>query len=455
METRQQHYIFIRSVFMKESMFTTVLPLDEYDSSIAEVLIHNTLTNALSILSSEKYNFYKKILEGSDDGIPKSFIDELTENGFILDDDIDEIKKFEYIHASNRFDTSTLVLTIAPSLDCQFGCPYCYEAGIDRSKTMSQETQNALISFIRQKNPKSIHVHWYGGEPLMQMDIIESLTEQILTFCKDNVVGYTAEMVTNAYLLNENMLNRLLHCKIKKVQITIDGPKEIHDSRRFLIGGGPTYNIIMDNIENALGRLDIDLRVNIDKTNEDKLEELTAELVDRNILDNVHAYIGHVTSTDEYGETKCISRKRYADLSDQWYDQLSQYSKANKYTKLYRYPLQTATRCIIETASGYVVDPDGLLYKCWNHIGREEFSIGKITDKEIKISSLLLNYLMSQDILEQGCIKCKMLPYCGGGCLDEYLRYGIRRCHPRKYNYNRYLIDLAREMLASKVKQNP
>lgn len=438
---------------MKESIFTTVLPLDEKYQEYAVAVIHNTMTNALATLSQERLELYKKLLAGNSDNIPPEFLKQLTDSGFIVDDNLDEIKKFEYIHASSRFDSSTLSLTIAPSIDCQFGCPYCYEAGVDRSKAMDDETQTALINYIRQKNPRKIQVNWYGGEPLMQIDIIENLTERILSFCKDNVIGYKAEMITNGYLLDENMLNRVLHCQIDKLQITIDGPREIHDSRRFLIGGGPTYDVIMQNIENAVGRIEIDLRVNIDKSNEDKLSELTNELVRRDILDGVHAYIGHVTCTEGYGIGNCISRKKYAELEDEWYDQLATYSKASKYTKYYHYPIQTTTRCMVETVSSFVVDPDGLLYKCWNHVGRKELSVGSIFDEELNISPLLLNHLMATDIYDQGCVKCNLLPYCCGGCLDEYLRLGLKRCHPRKYNYESYITSLAEEMLADNAMQ--
>lgn len=434
---------------MKQSKFTTILPIT---NDFAEVIIHNTFTNALTAFTYEKYELYKEVLEGKNKNISKEFIDQLVERGFIVEDDFDEMKNYEFYHQSSRFNSANLFLTIAPSLDCQFACPYCYELGIDRSKRMNQDTQDAILQYIRDKKPRNLNITWYGGEPLMQMDIIENLTERILKYCEENVVNYQAGMITNGYLMDEAILNRMLHCKITNAQVTIDGPKEIHDSRRYLVNKGATYDIIMDNIENALGRLNLNVRVNVDKTNMDQINQLALEMAERNFIDSVHVNIGHVTSTATYDNNNCISRKQYAELEDAWYEQLSHYSKTGKYSLLYHYPNPINIRCMAETKNAYVIDPDGLLYKCWNHIGKEHLSTGSIHEEPKNNSSLLIKYMMSQDIYNRECVDCKFLPYCGGGCLDEYIRFGVQKCHPRKYNYENYIIHLAEELLQTKLK---
>lgn len=59
-------------------------------------------------------------------------------------------------------------------------------------------------------------------------------------------------MVTNGYLLTDDKARMLRELGIRHLQITLDGSKKTHDSRRFLLGGKPTYDTIINNLENLL-----------------------------------------------------------------------------------------------------------------------------------------------------------------------------------------------------------
>jgi len=75
-----------------------------------------------------------------------------------------------------------------------------------------------------------------------------------------------AQMTTNGYLLDKAKSERLNDLKIDSIQITLDGTKDIHDSRRTLSGGEPTFQRILDNIDSLMHssyRGKCDIRVNI------------------------------------------------------------------------------------------------------------------------------------------------------------------------------------------------
>jgi uncharacterized protein len=88
-------------------------------------------------------------------------------------------------------------------------------------------------------------VTWYGGEPLLGIPVIERLTSKFKEICERKKAEYTAGSI-NGYLFTTKIVKQLLGLGIDFAQITVDGPKETHDSRRPLVGGGQTYYIASD-----------------------------------------------------------------------------------------------------------------------------------------------------------------------------------------------------------------
>lgn len=63
-------------------------------------------------------------------------------------------------------------------------------------------------------------------------------------------LDYQADMITNGYLLTEKVVAMLPSLSISSLQITIDDMKAVHDSRRCLKSGAPTFDRILQNIDN-------------------------------------------------------------------------------------------------------------------------------------------------------------------------------------------------------------
>lgn len=62
-----------------------------------------------------------------------------------------------------RFGGNTIRLTIAPTMACNFRCPYCYEKGKEYT-TMNAEIIDKLKEYIQKlkKEYKYIYIMWYG-----------------------------------------------------------------------------------------------------------------------------------------------------------------------------------------------------------------------------------------------------------------------------------------------------
>ena len=113
-------------------------------------------------------------------------------------------------------------------------------------------------------------VSWFGGEPLLALDVIKEISEEIIEWAAAYGVTYQAEISTNGYYLSKETMQTLLAYGVNRVMVTLDGTKEVHDTRRILATGGPTYETILQNLR-AIQALEepfeIYIRVNFDEDN--------------------------------------------------------------------------------------------------------------------------------------------------------------------------------------------
>ena len=125
-------------------------------------------------------------------------------------------------------------LTICPTMGCNFDCPYCFEN--HRPGRMTQEVQDGVIALaermLKASAAKKLDVTWFGGEPLLMPDIIEALSARLMSLAEKYGAEYDASIITNGFLLTQEIADMLDHCKVASAQITLDG--ELLDS----VGGG-------------------------------------------------------------------------------------------------------------------------------------------------------------------------------------------------------------------------
>ena len=184
--------------------------------------IYNTITGAVISLNEKYTRQYMNRCYSDND-----FSENMKRGGFIVPDDIDE--KEYILSLSNRLrngNSDDYGFTIAPTISCNFRCPYCFEEG-HKYNTMTQDVVIKTIEFINKKTEKakSIHVSWYGGEPLLRPDIIGSITKEINREGKH----YQAAIVTNGYFLDKKMAIFLKEQNVTHAQVTVDGPPDIHN----------------------------------------------------------------------------------------------------------------------------------------------------------------------------------------------------------------------------------
>ncbi len=170
-----------------------------------KIIAYNSRTGALALINKVdflKFNNFAKYGKNIDD---EKLLNDLKYGGFVVDSKTNELNLIKLKSRNDRYDKSTLMLTIAPTSDCNFRCVYCYEKNSIKQSYMNDNTKLNILEYIREQsiNLKKINVTWYGGEPLMNFNIIEDLTEEILKICQNKNIHYSANIVTNGYLLTK------------------------------------------------------------------------------------------------------------------------------------------------------------------------------------------------------------------------------------------------------------
>lgn len=185
----------------------------------SDVIVFNTFTSSLILLNKELYKTV--FVEQKFDEIDDITIKSLAEMAFIVDEGIDENFVLETIRTRARYyDSDIKMLTIAPTLACNARCFYCYEQGVE-FKTMSTDVALALVEYIDKNcHDRKLTLTWFGGEPLLAKNIIDYITQALIT----RGIEITSVITTNGYLVDEETIEKAKGSwNIRRFQITIDG----------------------------------------------------------------------------------------------------------------------------------------------------------------------------------------------------------------------------------------
>lgn len=393
-----------------------------------EHYIYNTFSCGFGKLDPKMFKFVKKI-ETSQSYTPTKkeipLVKALLQGSIIVQTDTNELNQLKFLSRTRRYNDSQKVIsmTIVPTLDCNFRCSYCFQEHQNDSKNhlyMNRKTQDAIVKYVelRAKNgAKRISICWYGGEPLLAYDTINLLTERFLKLSDKYSIPYDASMVSNGYLLDKKRIDLLLRWRIVDFQVTVDGPKEIHDKRRPLVSGKPTYSKIIKNIcnlTNEKGFPSISLRVNLDETNKNYLDDLLNDLNKKGLMNKLGVYLAPVTSTTKScGEISSVifSSKDMIEKDIQFVNTLID----KNLVVTMNYPKASVTQCMAVCPESNLVGPDGTLWPCWDVVGRKEESIGNIRTGCIH-NDTFLKWCLWDPFEDEECLDCKVLPICMGGC---------------------------------------
>lgn len=417
-------------------------------------LLFNTMSLAFIRINEQDIDMWKKLRETPDSYTNFQNYDFLIKARILVDNQEDDLNVYLADVLKNRYNSSDMALTILPTRGCNFGCIYCYEQ--DRPNVlMNEQTEKAIVKFVcSNSNLKRLSVVWYGGEPLLNFDSMVRLTKMF----KQLNIEYSAKIVSNGYLLTKEKADLMKDLAIRNIQITFDGSEEIHNQRRFLLGGQPTYRKIMDNLKYLLSinkEITIDIRTNIDRRNKDDYnkfyQDFKSEINDKRVT----MYPGFVS---DLLSSECVSPE--FNISEGGYKAqfiLDIFDKYGIEIKSFL-PKYRRHSCVASKYFAFVIGPEGELYKCWRMVGNQKEAIGNVNDGSFDMVKFS-KYLIGADYtLDSKCLHCEFITLCGGGCplvrmRNKYEKISLNHCCPEKTHMEQ-LMELRYEMFVkSRQKQ--
>lgn len=326
--------------------------------------------------------------------------------------------------------------TFAVTYDCNFRCPYCFErdsvaAACCGSRTMTRDVVDAAFKAIESVNSQrprpSRHVTLFGGEPLLKenLPIVEYIVEQGVER------GFRFSAITNGYDLQ--YFGHLLGAdKIMSVQITIDGMRDMHNSKRVHRDGVPTFDRVVENVRFALDRdVAVHIRFNTDKSNFSEMIVLKEYLVSLGYFDYAgltfdsarlenHDESGNAVADDFYTQKEFVKVHENTGYKYNCKD-FGAYARLYKAVSTGKPLPYKASFCGAQHGS-LVFDPYYSLYPCWEVMGNPAHKIGTYHDGVVTYDEdVQSRWSDSYVAVIPECRQCHCALLCGGGCAAHNL----------------------------------
>lgn len=422
---------------MKQSRFN-----EYFFAPDGKKLAFNSYSCGLAVVDDKYEKLMSELNKITDDNIPKELqkcYEAAKEGMFIVPDDYDELVELYTKRNFQKYSLESLGLTIAPTLACNFKCIYCYETS--KPGIMSSDVAEKIVDFVKFESDqiKNLSISWYGGEPLLAKELIYSLSNKFIEICNEKNIEYSAFIISNGSLLDDDTISKLIEYQVRGIQITIDGPPEIHNSRRVDKANIGTFDLLIENINKLLktNKIEVVLRINVDKNNDSEVDKLIAILDERLVNKNVKITFGQVTAYTEACRTiegDCYNNGEFAVKLLQYYNILAKYG-FDEYNE-FPYPEVKLNYCCAELMNSFVIDPEGYLYKCWNEVGNISGAIGNIKNDLYDVTCYKNGKWLKRNPFDNSkCINCSLLPVCMGGCPhNDMVLHNDNVCDMIKYN---------------------
>lgn len=319
---------------------------------------------------------------------------------------------------------------------CNFRCKHCFikSENLNGTTTIDIDSWKKALLSLSRFGLFSINIT--GGEPLTYNGI-----EEIIDYAE--LLGLRVQLLTNAYLINEEFVKKLSKYNNIIVQVSIDGSnQETYERQRGLIG---SFNKCIRNVELLIANgVDVVVAMVLNKYNINDIYDesmvnlckkigvkylvLTPNVIEfSSAIDNSEMFLN---AEEAYNVVKYINNKNkvnaYGDitvnvsvppaLTDE--NSLSLIRKERP-------------RCRRGTNS-FSIRPNGNVYICTDfaELGYKDYYLGNILYDDIttiieKLNPIVKNKKDNLSKIKGVCSICKELKYCWGACRAyAFAKYG-------------------------------
>ena len=411
----------IRGNSLKNNMkISQFIIATEQDDNPNTYLLYNTHTTAFVAMEKEKYN---KIFIERD--FKEDCVQQLHKMGFLIDDDFDELAALEELRIKGMSDPIQNV-TLLTTTECNARCYYCFENGI-KQYPMTKKVADATIQYIIKNYPEpQFAINWFGGEPLMNFEIMKYITEEL------KKAGY--DLIAEKY----GKIKRYVDIDAK------DAYKRVINNVCMLLDHHVTTNVRLNFAASKIERakeIYIQLKKEFEGHDNSSLYIYFAPLTldsDNEIISDFHGDMEHPflqAVKTQFSEGFPLYKPRYdGDMG-----LIGAFGL-----------MPNAFSCGMTTKNRISIDADGTLYKCHRLSGKKEFACGTVFDG-ISEDNSIYRIFRNTTIEDEECKKCNLLLICQGGCKSQRILYGNKqKCH-RIRQIQKELVNLYYKEMSKKM----
>jgi len=342
--------------------------------------------------------------------------------------------------------------------DCNLRCEYCFASKGDFGtgrELMNLETAKAAIDFLikSSKDRHNLEVDFFGGEPLMNFDVVKETVEYARNQEKKYNKNFRFTITTNGLLLTDDKID-FINENMDNVVLSLDGRKEINDRLRVTASGVGSYDTIVPKyqklvkerkksgkdyyVRGTFTKYNFDFTKDVLHMNELGFDQLSIEPVVSDIN------LDYSIKEDDLGRVF----KEYETLSNEIIEQ----RKKGNYFNFFHFMLDlNQGPCAIKRLKGcgcgneYVsVTPNGDIFPCHQFVGKSEWKMGNVLNDEFNED--IKDYFSKTTVYNKSdCKDCWAKFYCSGGCNANNLQYAgdVLKSHKLSCDLERKRLECA------------
>ena len=350
-------------------------------------------------------------------------IRELEEQKKLFTKDIYEDLAYDY--KNNSKVVKALCLHVAHS--CNLNCSYCFASQGkyqgDRA-LMSFEVGKQAFDFLiaNSGSRRNLEVDFFGGEPLMNWDVVKRLVEYARSVEKEHNKNFRFTLTTNGVLVDDEVID-FCNREMSNVVLSLDGRKEVNDRFRVNYAGEGSYETIVPKFKKfveARGGKDYYMRGTFTHHNVD----FTNDIFHMADLGFTELSMEPVVCAPE--DPCALTEEDLPKLFEQYEilaNEMVKRKKEGRPFTFYHYMLDLKNGpCIYKRITGcgsgteyMAVTPWGELFPCHQFVGDPKYSLGNIYDG-VTNTEIQDGFRSCNAYAREECKDCWARLYCSGGC---------------------------------------
>jgi uncharacterized protein len=365
----------------------------------------------------------------------------LLDGGFVVDESVDEVAEIKERFWSAR-RSSPIVVTLTVTQDCNLRCFYCYEDRTDERLESGNlpEILERLDASLARAPTSSVHVDWYGGEPLLAADFIECASVAIQDHVAKRGRGYSASIISNGTRWPSDPAAFVRRHAIREVQISFDGNRLQHDKYRAYRKetASSSFDEAVRVVDALVSVCKVAIRLNIDARSAPTVGEFLDFVLARKWLVPPNRGVLQPARLTAFSKRSAFMKDAGLSVTeferikrDLIKPRLGPGIRIEEAETLDGFPRPRSSVCAALGDASFVVGADALEYRCGLQVGEAGRNVGPLVQKKRRLplaadaekrASDDTAFWRDFDPTERPrCPRCSFLPVCWGGCPKGHL----------------------------------